>query len=614
MADTAFISHTTVIQATWLNDVNAAVYKGLANNGAIPTTPAQVLTSIGAVGLTSLADTTTALKGAGLSGFNGQLNYAVGTLGWAVNVLGGVMPEWFGAKGDGVTDDTAAVNAAVAAAAALTGPQYTDTMGQAPFAYGTSRRLMLSGKKYAISGTITLSGNVGIYADGGGFLALAGFAAGAYMLDTGSNPYCGRVNDLVLDGAARNVKGVNIQNAFLTRWRGLSVVNTANDAITVQAVGPEFFLTDFDVAISATPAAVTVAGLRVLGSDSNYNNGVIKYAPIGVECNGGGNNVFTGVHPWGTYVGFKTYIPFRCVNSSRNTFLGCYADSPVKQDYTQAVSATVNGIPNGGVCFHFDVNSAQNQVIGGRGFINTTLWAAYAAPWSGATAYTPQQIVTSGGITYCCILANTNQAPPNATYWTVIPANQFVLAYCAGQFNQFTNVNYNYAGNWLTDYVFSTAPIRDSCFVVGSPTVPAGTFPARLGMTAEGIGTSVRFVVTNTDTTNVNSSAQTAYNVNGTDVGADAGVYGTAGVSYIVRYVNGVERHRSTARGLEMTGGSLVLKTSVGTVAAGEVALGNNTATTVGAAGGASALPATPLGYLSINVGGTAAKIPYYNN
>jgi len=44
----------------------------------------------------------------------------------------------------------------------------------------------------------------------------------------------------------------------------------------------------------------------------------------------------------------------------------------------------------------------------------------------------------------------------------------------------------------------------------------------------------------------------------------------------------------------------------------GVVALGGTTASTVGAAGGASALPATPLGYLNINVGGVAAKIPYY--
>jgi hypothetical protein len=39
----------------------------------------------------------------------------------------------------------------------------------------------------------------------------------------------------------------------------------------------------------------------------------------------------------------------------------------------------------------------------------------------------------------------------------------------------------------------------------------------------------------------------------------------------------------------------------------------STTAATVGAAGGASALPATPEGYLVVNINGTARKIPYYN-
>ena len=48
------------------------------------------------------------------------------------------------------------------------------------------------------------------------------------------------------------------------------------------------------------------------------------------------------------------------------------------------------------------------------------------------------------------------------------------------------------------------------------------------------------------------------------------------------------------------------------TVSAGNVSYGGTTATTVGAAGGASALPATPLGYIIVNVAGTPAKLPYY--
>lgn len=37
------------------------------------------------------------------------------------------------------------------------------------------------------------------------------------------------------------------------------------------------------------------------------------------------------------------------------------------------------------------------------------------------------------------------------------------------------------------------------------------------------------------------------------------------------------------------------------------------TQTTVGAAGGASALPATPLGYLLVVVGTLTVAVPYYN-
>jgi hypothetical protein len=40
--------------------------------------------------------------------------------------------------------------------------------------------------------------------------------------------------------------------------------------------------------------------------------------------------------------------------------------------------------------------------------------------------------------------------------------------------------------------------------------------------------------------------------------------------------------------------------------------ISGNTATTVGAAGAASALPANPTGYLKIDIGGTEYKVPYY--
>lgn len=55
------------------------------------------------------------------------------------------------------------------------------------------------------------------------------------------------------------------------------------------------------------------------------------------------------------------------------------------------------------------------------------------------------------------------------------------------------------------------------------------------------------------------------------------------------------------------------ISTAAQSVASGTVCFGSTTATTVGAAGGASALPATPLGYMIAFVGSTRVKIPYYS-
>lgn len=48
------------------------------------------------------------------------------------------------------------------------------------------------------------------------------------------------------------------------------------------------------------------------------------------------------------------------------------------------------------------------------------------------------------------------------------------------------------------------------------------------------------------------------------------------------------------------------------TPTASQTDIGNTTQTTVGGAGGASALPATPVGYWAININGTRRAIPYY--
>jgi hypothetical protein len=61
-----------------------------------------------------------------------------------------------------------------------------------------------------------------------------------------------------------------------------------------------------------------------------------------------------------------------------------------------------------------------------------------------------------------------------------------------------------------------------------------------------------------------------------------------------------------------LKGGVILDTTAAPTVGASQVGLGATTSSTVGAAGGASAPPATPDGYWVVNIAGTDKKIPYY--
>lgn len=91
--------------------------------------------------LADLASTSSASLGAGLVGFDGELNYVAGTVGWELRAAG-VRPEWFGAVGDGATNDATAYAAAVT------------------FCQLTLRSLLhTAGKIYALAANIALDGN-----------------------------------------------------------------------------------------------------------------------------------------------------------------------------------------------------------------------------------------------------------------------------------------------------------------------------------------------------------------------------------------------------------------------------------------------------------------------
>jgi len=81
----------------------------------------------------------------------------------------------------------------------------------------------------------------------------------------------------------------------------------------------------------------------------------------------------------------------------------------------------------------------------------------------------------------------------------------------------------------------------------------------------------------------------------------------SSGAGYCTMRVKGVEVLRSTSAN------GTWFKSPAGIAPTNTLALGNTQQSTVGSAGGASSLPATPLGYLVGYIGTTKIAIPYYN-
>jgi hypothetical protein len=72
-------------------------------------------------------------------------------------------------------------------------------------------------------------------------------------------------------------------------------------------------------------------------------------------------------------------------------------------------------------------NTGPTGLTGNTGPIGATgatgpIGMNWRGAWSAATAYVVNDGVTQGGASYICTTANTNQPPPNATYWNVVAA------------------------------------------------------------------------------------------------------------------------------------------------------------------------------------------------
>lgn len=74
--------------------------------------------------------------------------------------------------------------------------------------------------------------------------------------------------------------------------------------------------------------------------------------------------------------------------------------------------------------FIFNINTTAAFEFGDyymRVHMNGKPVYAVNSPWNSATAYAQGQTATVSGVNYYCVQANTNNTPPNATYWYAMP-------------------------------------------------------------------------------------------------------------------------------------------------------------------------------------------------
>jgi hypothetical protein len=154
----------------------------------------------------------------------------------------------------------------------------------------------------------------------------------------------------------------------------------------------------------------------------------------------------------------------------------------------------------------FTYSTTQTMVIElGAGYIRfhtqgATLLAGSPTAWSSATAYVTGGLVSYSGTNYYCIAANTNQVPPNATYWYPLPSTAYEIPNPYAEADLFdihyvqsadvlTLVHPNYAPrelrrNGATNWVLSTINFASS---VVAPTGVTSTryIPTSAGVNAD---------------------------------------------------------------------------------------------------------------------------------
>lgn len=112
------------------------------------------------------------------------------------------------------------------------------------------------------------------------------------------------------------------------------------------------------------------------------------------------------------------------ISANAQTVLTTISSIQVVGSLLTVTCATTGGLRSTQLVIFYGLTNAtflNGQVVYIKSVTPTTFTAIFAAPlaWNSVTEYVPGNAVNYLGVTYYCILTNTNEVPPNATYWSL---------------------------------------------------------------------------------------------------------------------------------------------------------------------------------------------------
>ena len=213
--------------------------------------------------------------------------FAAGDVAFSSGSVNEIYPEWWGAKGDGATDDSTAVLATIASIPTLAGA----TFGVVP------KLKFISGKTYVISQTLTMKQFMTIemygaklkYTGNGIFLNYV-YDGTATIMYTNT---LGGVLEIVTDSA--NVKAIHLDGARWNRFRDVVIRGTSyltlSTAIDITSVNGDNYLNNFDIQIFRMGWAIK-ANATTNNITANTFNGDIFLNQNGISLQGAIANQF----------------------------------------------------------------------------------------------------------------------------------------------------------------------------------------------------------------------------------------------------------------------------------------------------------------------------------